>query len=539
MAKPGVILPPKSREQLQRGVDTMVNLLRVTLGPKARTVVIAPVVASSSPPEVLNDGATIARRVTDLPGQVENCGAMLVRQLAWRVREDVGDGSTTAAVIAQSLLAESNRYIASGGNVMMIKQGIEQGLQLVLAELERQSASVDDPDQMGALIANATNDEEIGKIFGEIFDIIGRDGVVIVQDSQTTHMSRDYIEGVQYENGYLSPYMVTDTDRMHVVLDDTLVLLTNRTVNKAGQLLPALDKARKAGFNNLLVVANDLTGDALALLVVNKQQGVMNALGVKAPGFGDRRMAILQDLAVITGGRVINEDAGDVLEDVEIGDFGRAQRVWADSSAFNVIGGYGDPAAVRERAANLKKEIPTIKEDFEREKARERLGKLLGGICVVSVGAPTTSAQKEKRNRTDNAVCVMRQAGESGVVPGGGAALLTCARILRRQEASGSNATEIAMGYRTLATALEAPTSWIVANGGYKAAPVIAELALRPDGWGFDVMKAEFRDMIEAGILDPTEVLRTALKTGVSGALMAMTTDVLVLHKKPDWTAEP
>jgi chaperonin GroEL len=315
-----------------------------------------------------------------------------------------------------------------------------------------------------------------------------------------------------------------------------VILLTDRNVSTSKELLPILDQIRQAGFANFLLVANDVTGEALSLLVVNKMQGVMTTVAVKAPGYGDRRMAILQDLAVLTGGKVINSDAGETVEEAKLADLGRARRVWADTSNFNVMGGWGNPQTVRERIANLKKEIPTIKDEYEREKARERLGKLSGGIAVVNVGAPTELAQKEKRNRIEAAVSALRAASESGVVPGGGAALLSCARAVRALEGSDSDE---AFGLKILATALEAPTRWIVRNAGFNPSPVIAELGRRPAGYGYDVIRAEYCDMDEAGIRDPHPVVRTALVKGVSGALMAMTTDALVIHKKPDWTAEP
>ncbi len=536
MAKPGVILPPQSREALQRGVDNMANLLKKTLGPRARTVAIAPIVSThNTPPEILNDGATIARRIIELPNPMENMGAMLIRQLSWKVREEVGDGSTTAAVLAQAILSEANRYVAAGGNVMRMKAGIEKGMEVALAELDKQVKLIDDPEEMGRLIAGVTADPSLGEMFAEIYDIIGRDGVVTLQDGQTTQTTREYIEGVQWDKGYLSPHMVTDPDRLECVLEDALVLLTNRNITTAKELLPILGQITEAGFKNLLIVANDVSGDALSLLVVNKMKGVLNTVAVKAPGYGERRMGILGDLAVLTGGTVLNEDAGDTVADCKLEQLGRAQRVWADANNFNVIGGYGDPAKVRERIAYLRKEIPTIKDEYEREKARERLGKLAGGVCVISVGAHTQSAQKEKRNRLEGAIAALRAAAEEGVVPGGGVALLRCARAVRQVAAEGDEA----VGLKVLAAALEAPARCIIDNAGYKSSPIIAELEGMPDGYGFDVMRGEIVDMAAAGIQDPAKVVRTALIKGVSGAMMAMTTDALVLHKKPDWTAEP
>ena len=537
MPKPAVILPPQSRVALQRGVDSMVNLIRVTLGPKARAVAIASSVSNDRPPEILNDGATICRRVVELPDPLENMGAMLIRQLAWNTRELVGDGSTTAAVIAQTVLAEANRYAASGGNVMFMKAGVEKGLEVALAELDRQSKTIDDPDDMAGLIEGVTAHPDLGQMFGEIFDIIGPDGVVVVQDSRGVTIEREYVEGVQWDQGWLSPYMVTNSDRMETLLEDAVILLTDRNITASKELLPILDQVRQAGFKNLLIVANEVSGDALSLLVVNKMQDVLTTLAVKAPGYGSRRGAILEDLAVLTGGKVITQDAGMTVEDAKLEHLGRARRVWADRGNFNIMGGWGSPQAVRERIAKVKKELPLlVKEEYELNKARERLGKLTGGICVVNVGATTELAQKEKRIRVEAAVAAMRASAETGVVPGGGAALLVAARAVSAIKAESEDE---AFGLRILASALESPTRWIVRNAGLDPNPVIAELARRPAGWGYDVVRGEYCDVAEAGIRDPHPVIRTAVVKGVSGALMAMTTDALVIHKKPDWTAEP
>ena len=535
MPIPGLVFPPKSRAALQSGVDQMANLLGVTLGPKARAVAIEPTVGRTSPPEILDDAATIARRVIELPNRLENMGAMLLRQVAFRVREEVGDGSATAATIARTILAETNYYAAAGANVMIMRAGVERGVAIVNAELDRLTRKIDDPAEMTALIAGVTSDPVLGDMFGEIFDIIGPDAVVVVQDGQSTRTFHEYVEGVQWDKGYVSQYMVTDADRNEVVLEDVPILVTNRRVNSAAELLPIIEKVRAAGFTNLFVIANDFATDAIALLVVNKQQNVLTTLAVQAPGYGERRMGILQDICTLSGGRLINEDRGDTVEGATLEDLGRAQRVWCDRANFNIIGGYGDAAAVRERIAEIRREIPTITEEYEREKARERLGKLSGGIAVVSVGAPTSAAQKEKRNRVEGAVAAMRAAGEGGVVPGGGSALLAAARRVREVVAEGDEA----LGLRALATALEAPTRWIVQNAGLNPSPVIATLAGMPDGWGYDVIKDEYVDMLAGGVSDPTLVIKKAIEMAVSGATMMLTTDVLLLHRKPDWTPSP
>ena len=513
----------------------MASLVRGTLGPKARAVAVNPVISNNKPPEILNDAATILRRVIELPDPAENVGAMILRQLTWKVREEVGDGSATAAVIAQTLLHECNRYVAAGGNPMRMKAGIEQGYAVAQARLKALATPIDDPADMSRLIAGVTSDTELGDMFGEIYDIIGQDAVVIVQDSQGTRTEREYVEGVQWDQGYLSPYFATNTERMECVLEDALVLVTNRNITTVRELVPVLSMVREAGFKTLFIIANDVTGDALALLVANKNEGTLTSLAVKAPGYGERRMGILGDIAVLTGGRLINEDAGDTVADAKLGDLGRAVRVWADRAAFNILGGYGEATAVRERIANLRKEIPTIKDEYEQIKARERLGKLKGGVAVVNVGSPTEIEQKEKRIRVEAAVAAMRAAGEGGVVAGGGAALLACAREIRALPGTGDER----FGLLALASALEAPLRWIARNGGYKDAAILAELQAHPDGWGFDVLTGEFKDMCAAGIQDPYQVLRVALEKAVSGATMAVTTEALVLHKKPAWVAEP
>jgi chaperonin GroEL len=513
----------------------MAGLVRGTLGPKARAVAIQPVIGGSKPPEILDDAATILRRVIELPNPAENIGAMILRQLTWKVREEVGDGTATAAVIAQTLLSEANRYVAAGGNAMRIKVGIESGYEIAQARLKEFCRPIDDPKDMSRLIAGVTSDAELGEMFGEIYDLIGQEAVVIIQDSQGTRTQREYVEGVQWDQGYLSPYFATNTERMECVLEDALVLVTNRNITTTRELVPALDQVKQAGFSSLFIVANDVSGDALALLVANKNEGTIKSLAVKAPGYGDRRMGILGDLAVLTGGRFVNEDAGDTVADVKIGDFGRAVRIWSDRANFNVIGGYGEANAIRERITNLRKEIPSIKDEYEQQKARERLGKLKGGVAVVNVGAPTETAQKEKRVRVESAVAAMRAAGEGGVVPGGGAALLACARAVRSLNGAGDEH----FGRLALAAALEAPLRWIVKNGGFKDAAIVAELGERPDGWGFNVLQGRVSDVASEGILDPYAVLRVALEKAVSGASMAITLDTLVLHKKPTWVAQP
>jgi len=521
-----VVFRQEARALLKRGADQMAWVLRATLGPTARVVAIEKLTSRAEAPEILDDGATIARRIIEIPNRYVNMGAMLIRHLAWKQHEAVGDGTATAAVLAHAVLSEATRYIAAGGNPMLLKRGVEKALHVALEELKALSTPLETADQVAALATAATGDPEMGGYIGEMFDIVGRDGYIQVMESPSTKTDREYVEGVIWDRGYLSPYMVTDPERMAAVLDDALVLVTDHIIKRASELIPVMEKVHQAGFKNFFIVANDIESEPLSLLVANKQQGVLTTLAVKAPGYGDRRIRILEDLAIITGGRPFLDDAGDRLEEARLEDLGRAQRVWANRDYFSIIGGYGDPARIRQRIAMIKSELPTVTDDYEREKMRERLGKLAGGVAILRVGAATKTELEEKKNRAERAVALIRAAVEEGVVPGGGAAYLALIPALERIEAQGDEK----VGVRILQRALEEPLRAIVENAGYESDPIIAELQTRPRGWGFDVLRGTFVDMREAGILDATKVLRLALEKGVSGAIMAFTTEALVLR---------
>lgn len=521
-----VVFRQEARALLKRGADQMAWVLRATLGPTARVVAIEKLTSRAEAPEILDDGATIARRIIEIPNRYVNMGAMLIRHLAWKQHEAVGDGTATAAVLAHAVLSEATRYIAAGGNPMLLKRGVEKALHVALEELKALSTPLETADQVAALATAATGDPEMGGYIGEMFDIVGRDGYIQVMESPSIKTDREYVEGVIWDRGYLSPYMVTDPERMEAVLDDALVLVTDHIIKRASELIPVMEKVHQAGFKNFFIVANDIESEPLSLLVANKQQGVLTTLAVKAPGYGDRRIRILEDLAIITGGRPFLDDAGDRLEEARLEDLGRAQRVWANRDYFSIIGGYGDPARIRQRIAMIKSELPTVTDDYEREKMRERLGKLAGGVAILRVGAATKTELEEKKNRAERAVALIRAAVEEGVVPGGGAAYLALIPALERIEAQGDEK----VGVRILQRALEEPLRAIVENAGYESDPIIAELQTRPRGWGFDVLRGTFVDMREAGILDATKVLRLALEKGVSGAIMAFTTEALVLR---------
>lgn len=530
-----VLLEEDARAALRRGVEVMAHLIRVTLGPRARTVAIQPIVGTNKPPEILDDGATIARRTLQLPDPFEDMGAMIIRQLACKIGDTTGDGSATAVVIAQRLLDASIRYVAAGGNPMFVKRGIEKALAVALEALDQQARPVESPDDLQRIAAACTRDPKIAGMIGEIFDIIGRDGIVTVENAHGTTIDREYVEGIQWDKGWASPYLVTDRQRMEATLENALVCVTDRFLNKAEEVLPLLNLVLQHGEKQLFLVAGDISGDALATLVSNKEKGIITTVAVKAPGYGERRIRILEDIAIFTGAQMVKEDAGELFENISFESLGRARRIWCNRDFFTVVEGAGDPAAIRKRIAQIKAELPTVTDDYERSKMRERLGKLAGGMAILKIGAPTELERDEKKLQAEDAVVATRLALESGMVPGGGSALLACIPAVEKLQLSGDEA----MGVEILAQALEAPTRQILLNGGFSPNPILAELRQRPPGWGFDVVEGEIVDMWQAGIVDPLKVVRTALETGVSSALMALTTQVLVRKQKPQESLNP
>jgi chaperonin GroEL len=536
-----VLLNPRSRVALTRGVDQMANILRVTLGPTARAVVMAPIISSRSP-ELLTDSATIARRIIEIPDPYENMGAMLIRHMAWRIREKVGNGAATAAVIAQTLLHEANYQAAAGANVMMLRRGIERGLEVAYDTLKDLSIPMDSPEQIEALaIAAASGDNEIGRYVAEMLEIIGTDGVILVEDHHGRKTDREYVEGLQWDSGYVSAYFCTDLDRMEAIVENPVILSTDCNVETVEQILPIMEAimARKEQDNigGFVLIANEISGPALAVMVANTEKKTLPCLGIKAPGAGDRRVRILEDVAVLTGGRMIAEDAGDKVEDATYADLGRARRVWANRDFFSIVGGGGDKASINQRIQEIKLLLPTADGDYERDKMRERIGKLQGGVGVLKVGAASEREREIKKQRGEEAVAAARAAAEEGVVPGGGAAYFACMPKLK--ELADSLKGDQALGVRVLMRAMEAPTEWIIRNAGQDYKRVLAQLRLSPPGYGYDAVNDEIVDMKEANVLDPLKVVRTALETGASAGMMALTTDALVLTAKRDPAINP
>lgn len=532
-----IMQAPAARAALLRGMDLMTGLLRPTLGPAARTVAIDRIVGSD-PPEVLDSAATIARRTIQLEYPFEDMGAMIVRQLVWKVFEAVGDGAATAAVLAQGVMHQATKYVAAGGNPMIVKRGIERGLMLALEELRRQARPIDTPAQISGVVAGILRDPKLAEMIGEVMDSVGPDGAVLVEDAQGTETGHEYIDGIRWNEGYVSHFLLRENQTEARLLNPR-IFVTDYFLDKTEQLLPVVEACVKAGEKSLLVIAPEVKEQALALLIVNRDRGVLDeVMAVKAPSIGTQRTMILEDIAVITGGRCIHQEAGERFEDVMIHDLGKARQAWATRWAFGILGGAGSKGAIRQRINEAKAELKTIKDDdYTRNKIKERIGKLAGAAAVIRVGAPTKSDQAERKFRIEAAVTAARAAMQEGVVAGGGAALVGCAPALEKLavELRGDEA----VGVKLLAAALAEPMRAIAENAGLDPSPIVHTARERGPRATFDVVRKQWVDAYEAGIVDPLPVVLTALETAVSAATMALTTDVLIRHKKPQMATNP
>lgn len=522
--KQRILFQPATQGALLKGAEQVAHLLGATLGPKARTVAVAPLVDGTRGPEFLDDGATIARRLLGISDPFANMGAMLLRDVALRVKEEVGDGSARAVVITAAAMREAQRFVAAGASPMLLRNSLERLLPLVVDALQAQAEPLSGADEVVGLATAASGDAEIGRLLGEVFEIVGAEGVILVQETSLTHCEREYVEGGRWESGYLSPYLVTDEQRMEARQDKSRILVTNRSLSRSAEIQPIIERLLAAGEQQICVIAPAVEGEALGLLVENKLRGKVQALAVGAPGSGERAREVLADIATLTGARYVQQELGERVEDVTVADLGRARVVWADRRHLAIVGGGGDPKAIRLRARQLRRELPKIEGDFERRKARERLGTLQGGTAILWVGATTESEREEKKVRAEATVNTVRAAVEEGNVPGGGAALLTAARALNGL----SFADNDAVAAKVLARALEEPTRCIAANGGHEPNAVLAKLAEAPAGWGFDVATGSIVSMRPARIVDPVKVTRIALQTAISAAATALTTDVLI-----------
>jgi len=511
----------EARKLMLQGVDTLANAVRVTLGPKGRNVVIGKKYGS---PVITKDGVTVAKEI-DLKDAYENMGAQMVREVAVKTNDTAGDGTTTATVLAQAIFRQGVKNVTAGANPMSLQRGIQMATDAVVAELQRVSKKVKNKeDLMNVASVSANNDREIGKLISEAMEQVGKDGVVTVEEAKGLQTELDIVEGMQFDRGYLSPYFVTNSDRMECVLDEPLILLHEKKIAAMRDLLPVLEQSAGSG-RPLLIVAEDIEGDALATLVVNKLRGTIKVCAVKAPAFGDRRKAILEDLAILTGARVITEDLGVKLENVTLEDLGTAKRVIVDKDATTIVEGGGEPKVIQGRVGTIRRQIEDATSDYDREKLQERLAKLAGGVAVVRVGAATETAMKEIKMRVEDALNATKAAAQEGTVVGGGVALLRAGQVL--DELSDDD-EDVVTGIKIVRRALEEPLRRMAENAGLDGAVIVGKVSELKGSRGFNAATGEYEDLAAAGIIDPTKVVRTALQNAASIAGLLLTTDAAV-----------
>jgi chaperonin GroEL len=512
-----------ARRSLERGVNVLADAVKVTLGPKGRYVVLD---KKFGAPTITNDGVTIAREI-EVEDPFENQGAQLVREVATATNDVAGDGTTTATVLAQAIVREGLKNVAAGANPMDLKRGIESAVDTVVEALKAQSTEISGKEDIARVATISSREREIGDVIADAIEKVGKDGVVNVEEGQTFGLELEFTEGMQFDKGYLSPYMVTDPERMEAVLEDPYILVANQKIGAVKDILPILEQVIQAG-KPLLIVAEDVEGESLATIVVNKLRGTFQAVAVKAPGFGDRRKRMLEDIAILTGGEVITEELGLKLENTKLSQLGRARKVVVDKDTATLIDGAGDSEAIKGRIKQLKQEIENTDSDFDREKLQERLAKLSGGVAVVKVGAATETEMKEKKHRVEDALQATRAALEEGIVPGGGVALLNAGKAVSKKldELEGDQKT----GASIILRALEEPVRQLAQNAGLEGSVVVDKVRSAPKGQGLNVEDGEIEDMVKSGIIDPTMVTRSALQNAASIAKNILTTEALVVE---------
>ncbi len=522
----------EARSAMLQGVNILANAVRVTLGPKGRNVVLGKKFGS---PTITKDGVTVAKEI-ELKDKYENMGAQMVREVAIKTNDKAGDGTTTATVLAQAIFREGVRNVAAGANPMLLQRGIQLATDQIVAELEHLSKKVKGKEELtNVATVSANNDHVIGKLISAAMEQVGQDGVVTVEESKTLQTELEIVEGMQFDRGYLSPYFVTNPDRMEAVLDEPLILLHEKKISAMRDLLPLLEQAVGAS-RSLLIIAEDVDGDALATLVVNRLRGTIKVCAVKAPAFGDRRKAILEDLAILTGGRVITEDLGIKLENVQVSDLGSAKRAIVDKETTTIVEGGGDRKAIQGRVAAIRKQIEDTTSDYDQEKLQERLAKLAGGVAVVKVGAPTETAMKEIKMRVEDALNATKAAAQEGIVVGGGVALLRAAKVLDDYSA---DEPDVVTGIRIVRRAIEEPLRRIAENAGIDGAIVVGEVQQLKGNKGFNAVTGKYEDLVAAGIIDPTKVVRTALQNAASIAGLLLTTEAAVTELPEPKKATP
>ena len=516
----------EARRAMERGVNILADTVKVTLGPKGRNVVIA---KSYGAPLITNDGVTIAKEI-ELSDPAENMGAQLVKQVAEKTNDVAGDGTTTATVLAQAMVKEGLRNLAAGAQPMDIKIGIEAAVKAVSEELKKNSTAVSGKSQIADVATISAQDKAIGDLIAEAMDKVGKDGVITVEESSTTGLELDFTEGMQFDKGYISPYFVTDADRMETVLEDAYVLISGGKISALAEILPILEKVSQAG-KPLLIIAEDVEGEALSTLVVNRMRGTFTSAAVKAPGFGDRRKAMLQDIAILTGGQVITAEVGLKLEQVTVDLLGRARRVVITKDNTTIVDGAGDKAQVSARVQEIRNELENTDSDWDREKLQERVAKLAGGVCVIKVGAHTEVELKEKKHRLEDAISATRAAVEEGIVVGGGAALVHAASALDKDLGFEGDK---AVGVRLVRKACDEPLRWIAENAGHEGYVVVAKVRTMKANEGFNAGTEVYEDLVKVGVIDPVKVTRSALANAASIAAMFITTEALVFETPED-----
>ena len=517
-----VLFNEEARRALGKGVDALANAVKVTLGPKGRNVVLD---KKFGAPTITNDGVTIAKDI-ELEDPFENMGAQLVKEVATKTNDIAGDGTTTATLLAQAMIHEGMRNVAAGANPMILKKGIDQAVKKLVDEIKSNSKKVEGKAAIAQVAAISSGDEEVGELIAEAMEKVGKDGVITVEESKSMDTNLSVVEGMQFDRGYISPYMVTDTDKMEAVLDNPYILITDRKISAIADILPILEKVVKQG-KELMIIAEDLDGEALATLVVNKLRGTFKALAVKAPGFGDRRKAMLEDIAILTGGTVISEEVGRKLDSVEIEDLGQARQVRSSKEETTIVDGSGDKAAIDARVEQIKKQVAETTSDFDKEKLQERLAKLAGGVAVIEIGAATEVEMKDKKLRIEAALNATRAAVEEGIVAGGGTTFVDILPALEALSAEG----DVQTGINIVKRAIEEPVRQIANNAGLEGSVVVENVKKSANGTGFNALTGEYVDMIGAGIVDPAKVTRSALQNAASIAAMVLTTETLVADK--------
>ncbi len=511
-----------ARRSLERGVNKLADTVKVTLGPKGRNVVLDKKFGS---PLITNDGVTIAREI-ELEDPFENLGAQLVKEVATKTQDVAGDGTTTATLLAQAIIREGIKNVTAGANPMILKKGIQKAVDVVVEDIKNLSKNIDSKEAISQVAAISADDETIGALIAEAMEKVGKDGVITVEESKGFTTDLKVVEGMQFDRGYISPYMVTDTEKMEAILEDPYIFITDKKINNIHDILPLLEKIVQQG-KQMLLIAEDVEGEALATLVVNKLRGTFTCVAVKAPGFGDRRKAMLEDISILTGGQVVSEDLGIDMKNVDLSMMGRARQVRVTKEETVIVDGGGDSEDIKKRVSQIRVQIEETTSDFDKEKLQERLAKLAGGVAVIEVGAATEVELKERKLRIEDALSATRAAVEEGIVPGGGVAYIAAMSALDKMEVTGDEAT----GVQIIKRAMEEPVRLIADNAGLEGSVIVEKLKSKPVGVGFNALTEEYVDMVQAGIVDPTKVTRSALQNAASISAMFLTTEAIVADK--------